>query len=166
MKLDIFFVNTLLIIMVFVPYVLFILKASHESSKLKSGFEKLVTEYDLKPDWKESWNRNIIGVDYKNLKLLVVQGKETIVHKLVDLAGITKSVILSDHKLIKLRGKKEEQLQSLRLQLTYLDANVAEIELFNTSSSYFQDLELLHAQKLNDLINKLVVKKPTLTTAA
>lgn len=166
MKLDIFFVNAAILLLVFIPYFLFILLADNERKHLKQNFQRLVKQYKLAPDILYSWNKNMIGIDRKSLKLLVVQKRDFVAHQIIDIRSIRRSSVQSEFKNIKVKGYKEEILQRVGLELETLNGEWIVIDLFDSNKDYMQDKELQHANKLSETINSLLKDKPILSSAA
>ena len=166
MKLDIFFVNAGILLLVFIPYFLFILLADNERKHLKQNFQRLVKQYKLAPDILYSWNKNMIVIDRKSLKLLVVQKRDFVAHQLIDIRSIRRSSVLSEFKNIKVKGYKEDILQRVELQLEALNGKWIVVDLFDSNTDYMQDREILHASKLSETINNLLKDKPVLSSAA
>ncbi|MDX1544243.1 MAG: hypothetical protein R3214_09880 [Christiangramia sp.] len=166
MKLDIFFVNAGILLLVFIPYFLFILLADKERKQLKQNFQRLVTQHKLSPDILYSWNKNRIGIDRKSFKLLVVKKCNLVTHIILDMRLIRRCNIHSEFKNIKVRGYKEDILQRVELQIETVGGEWIKIDLFDSNRDYRQDKEVLHATKLSETINSLLSYKPVLSSAA
>ncbi len=166
MKIDTNVVNAVILLLVLVPYALFIFKAKHETSSLKKKFDHLAQLNNLNLEWLDSWNRNLVGIDIKKNKLLLVQQIDAVVVHVVDLRTIGNSSILSEYKYINKRSRKDEILQIIILRLEGVDGEITDIILYDHNRSYCQENELLHAQKLNEVIQNLLSFKPTISSAA
>lgn len=166
MKLDVLLVNLIMVSLVVVPYCLFLLYAKNHSNTIKSFFQRIVKNNELEIDWKDSWNKNMIGVDSKKMRLLIVQDQDEISYHLIDLRDLKRSEIRLGFKAVKVHGLKEDMLQTLILELLKFSGEIQEILLFDTDKTYGQDYELLHAERLNKKINSLLEEKPYIHTAA
>ncbi|MFV8225084.1 hypothetical protein [Christiangramia aquimixticola] len=166
MKIDTYFVNAVIVLLVVVPYVLFIIMANQKTSSLKKQFKHLVRVNNLNLDWENRWNKNIVGIDFKTKQMLIVQQNDTEVVHRINLRGIAKSNICCNSKFINNRGQKKEVLKEIILRLESYNDEITDIVLFDDNLSYTYDHELSNANKLNRVIHSLLIFKPIITSAA
>ncbi|WP_156877180.1 hypothetical protein [Salinimicrobium terrae] len=167
MKLDILFVDFVLVAAVFLSYFLFILIGRKESGRLKNKFSEETKKHQLRFEEKDSWNNNIIGLDKEKNKILLVQKKRTeLVSEIIDLKQVCTCEILQEVQTLKIEQRTETILQRLDLQLKLHNGTMQIVNLYNCEETYMQDYELKHAEKWNRTINALISLRPNLNSAA
>lgn len=168
MKIDILLVDMALLALVLVPYVIFILVRSKTAAKCRKEFNRIAAENSLIINEKESWNKNLIGLDRNNEKLLLVQsGSEVPVSELVDLKMLKSCTVISETENQVVSGKPEEILKRVSLQFSFINsADKKLLKLYDHDVNVYQDYELKRAQKWTDLINGVVKARPVIKRAA
>ncbi|MFD2516640.1 hypothetical protein [Salinimicrobium flavum] len=167
MKLDILIVDFALLVLVFIPYVLFIFIGSREVRKLKNKFKEEALHHQLIIDEKDSWNSNIIGVDTKKAIILLVQNRKTEVHaEFIKLKEVKNCEILREVQTLKIDKRTEEILQRIDLRLTCRNDSIRIVNLYNCEENYAQEYELKHAEKWNNKINSMISYRPAVNSAA
>ena len=168
MKIDILFVDMALLALVIVPYVIFIFVRSKTATKCRKEFNRIAAENSLIINEKESWNKNLIGLDRSKEKLLLVQYKsEEPVSELMDLKMLKSCTVLSDTENQVVNGKPEEILKRVSLQLCFLNsAEKKLLRLYDHDVDVNQDYELKRAQKWNALVNEVLKARPVIKRAA
>lgn len=167
MKLDILIVDFALLVLVFIPYVLFIFIGSREVRKLKNKFNEEALHHQLIIDEKDSWNSNIIGVDTKKATILLVQNRKTEVHaEFIKLKEVKNCEILREVQTLKIDKRTEEILQRIDLRLTCHNDSIRIVNLYNCEEKYAQEYELKHAEKWNNKINSMISYRPAVNSAA
>lgn len=167
MKLDILIVDFALVAAVFVPYFLFILIGQREERKLKNKFSEEAKKHQLFFDEKESWNNNIVGLDRRNAMILFVQKRKTgVIAEIISIREVRACEISKEVQTVKIEQRAEDILQRLDLKLALQDGNEKYVNLYNCKEIFTQDYEMRHAEKWNQLINSLIVFRPTINSAA
>lgn len=167
MKLDIIIVDLILIAAVALPYILFILLGKKEEGGLKSKFFEEVKKNELHLQEKDKWNTNIVGLDKEKAKIIIVQKRKAgFVTELIDLRQVQACSILQETQTLKLNKRTANILQKIDLQFILFDGSIQIINLFNCEETFSQEYELVHAEKWNQIINKSLVNRPIVNSAA
>lgn len=160
MKIDIFIVDLVVIAMVIIPIFIFLMLGRKETRELKKKFREEAKKFELNPDERDQWNKNILGLDRKKQKMLLVQKKgKTFSVEFIDLNQVKECKILQETKQVKVNGRMEEQLQRIELELKGNFGNDRLIPLYDLDESVYQDYELMHAKKWNSYINECLIKE-------
>lgn len=167
MKIDILIVDLVLVILVLLPFMIFILLGKRESKRLKSSFQNAVAKYALRVTHRLDWNTNMFGLDKEQQKLLFIRERnDQFLTNLIDLHEVRSSRIVTVYQENK-PGKGSGNLQRVDLELIYSSEEHEFFNLFDSEEAIYQDHELAHAEKLNALINEVTgLRPPTLHRAA
>lgn len=156
MKIDIITISIIMIGCVILPFFLFPLLGYLGNTRLIKRFDQEAKRLKLNMDQKESWNQNVIGIDFNQKKLLFVQKRENnFIVEEIDLQRIEKSFMVHSKSSVNVNGKIRDVLQRIDLELSLNSVNDKKIlTLFDSSFNSSQDLEIVHAEKWNKLIQK------------
>lgn len=168
MNLEMIAVNIAVVSLVFIPYVVFIIIGQKEARKISSRFKEEARRHSLNISEKENWNKNILGLDPSNQKLLFVQKHdEEFLVKLIDLSLVKASRLAVDSREMVINEKKENVLQKINLELLSINMQSnQEICLYDSELNFSQDFELRRAEKWNKLINSCLSSKPVFQKVA
>jgi hypothetical protein len=98
---------------------------------------------------------NFIGIDSAQKKLLWIQKLENeFMTDLIDLSRVrsTKLVVAESQK--KIHGKPENILERIDLEFLFFNDEQKIVNFFDSELNFNQDLEVMHAEKWNGLIQK------------
>lgn len=167
MKLDILIVDLAMVAAVFLPYLLFIFIGRKEIRKLKSKFSEEAKKYQLRIEERKNWNNNIIGLDNEKSKILLVQKRRIgFASDLIDLKEVRSCALLKEVHTVKIEQRTEEILQRLDLQLKLFNGNFQTVNLYNCEESCTQDYELRNAERWINIINRHIVFRSRIGSAA
>lgn len=167
MKIDIIVVHITLLAAVAIPYLLFILAAARQRKKLEIKFLSEVKQMGLTLDKNDSWNTNIIGIDQtQQIVLLIQQNSLQTNVEVLDLKTVKSSYLLHHYRNIKINRKNEEILQRVELELSLYDGQKRSILLFDDDIHNYQDYEMNHAIKWNQIIQDSIRLRPLIQSAA
>ena len=167
MKIDILYVHIAVVAAVFIPYILFIILAARERKNLRTKFFREAKKLQLKFDHIDTWNRNIIGLDKHQQKLLLLQQKkDSVLVQAIDLKNVKNVLILEKIGSVKINSKKEDILQRLDLELCFYNAEPKLLNLFDSDEAYYQDYEMKNARKWCKILNDSLRLRPLIHSAA
>lgn len=168
MKIDFIIISAILVIISFVPFILFPVIGSMEMKKLKHKFKAEVLNLGLNISYKLQWNTNLAGIDILKRKLLFVQTTEKGFYiKHVDLNNISEVKMITQTVQIKEQGKLVHILSKVDLEFFENHSKTLQtITVFDHNLSYSQDFEIKNAQKLVDELQKYLNVQPLLKRTA
>ncbi len=155
MDIETFFANLAVLSFVIVPYFAFIYIGHKQYNEVGKRFQQETKKHGLHIDEYERWNRNALGIDYKQQKLLlVVKRDEIMLAEVISLANIKECVVVPCTHPVKTGTKKTEELDKIFLELTPFEGtDRILVSLFDSEYTFEQDYEMKHAEKWNKLIN-------------
>lgn len=167
MKIDLIIISVVLVLLVFLPFYLFPLLQNSGNKKIQKMFRKESENYGITPDLKERWNANLIGIDTVQRKLLFIQNSdEKFLTEFVDLREVNQTKVVVTTLPMKKDGKTENVLQRVDLEFSLLHKDEKKlVNLYDYDLCYTQDLEIKHAEKWNDHIQKYISSIPLKQTA-
>ncbi|WP_156879191.1 hypothetical protein [Salinimicrobium xinjiangense] len=167
MKLDILIIDIALVALIVIPYILFILIGRREHNNLKNKFLNEAKYHQLRCEEVDTWNKNMMGLDKVRQKILLVQRRQTeFVTVLIELTEVKSCQILREVQTLKIDKRTEDILQRIHLQLILFNGSEKSVSLYNCDDTYYQEYELLHAERWNSSINALISFRPTINSAA
>lgn len=168
MKIDLIVISAILVLLVIIPFVLIPYLQNGGNKKLHKKFGEQAAWFKINPDVTQQWNLNLAGIDSVQKKFLLVQLLDTgFVVEFVDLQKIKNSQVILTYLPTMVNGKKEEVLQRIDLGFTHLYQEEKQlVNLYDNDLNYVQDLEVKHANQLQETIQKLIVSQPVLKKTA
>lgn len=159
MKIDFIVISLTLVMLVFLPFVLLPLIQNSDKKKIKKRFEEEASRHGLNLDLKESWSMNFIGIDSAQNKLLWIQKLETeFVCQLIDLSKVKSTKLFVSEIDKKINGKSEKVLEKIDLQFQFYNEEMKTVNFFDYDLFFNQDLEVVHAEKWNGLVQKQLIQ--------
>lgn len=155
MKLDFMLVTTILVVLIFLPFVLLPLLRNNDRKKLIKKFLEEERNYNLNTQLKENWSQNYIGLDPTEKKLLFVQKNETgFVTEVIDLKLVAACTPIIEELDAQKDGKTQKTLRRVILEFSFKNSGIKKsINLFDYDIHFNQDLEAGHANKWANQIN-------------
>ncbi len=153
-------VNIAVLSLVIVPCYIIVYIGHKQYNKIGKRFQEEVKIHSLQIDEYERWNRNALGIDFKQQKLLFVTiQNEALTVKMYPLENIKESKIIPYFHTVKTGGKVSQKMDKLFLELTpYDEIDKVLISLYDSNHTYEEEYEMKHAEKWNKLINNAVIK--------
>lgn len=168
MKIDFIIIWGILVIISFLPFILFPLLGSKEEKKLRRKFKEEALGLVLNISYELRWNANIAGVDMLKRQFLLVQKPDTdFIIQHVDLNKVSQIKLVSHKAEFSSQGKLVQTLS--RVDLEFVEnstAGAVTVNLFDSESNYTQDLEIKNAEKLVVELQKYLKAKPVLKRTA
>lgn len=153
MKIDMLFMDLLMVGLVFIPYAVLILVGNRDQKQLKKKFLLEASQLGFKADELDRWNQNIVGWDKSKQMLLIVQKTaEAYVVKTIDLKNIKESRLLIENVNQKIGGKTGSLLHQVSLELKMRSGETDSIKFFNADTCFIQDYEVKNAEKWNAVV--------------
>lgn len=168
MKIDFIIISGIMVIISFLPFILFPILRSKEERKLKNKFKNTASALGFNLSYEISWNNNLAGIDILKRQFLLVQNinNEFSIQQ-VNLNKIQYIKLLIVNREVVQDKKRFESLS--RVDLEFYENHLGEpvvLNLFNYELNYTQDLEIKNAQKLVSELQKYVVTQPILKHTA
>lgn len=168
MKKDFIIIAGILVIITFLPFILFPLLGNREKNNLRTRFKEEARALALNISYELLWNNNIAGVDRMKKHFLFVQkpDRDFSVHH-INLQTITQ-ITMVPHYLETRREKIPVQILS-RIDLEFYDhfsPVPVIVNLFDDHLNYLQDFELKNAQNLVAELQKNLTLQPVLKRTA
>jgi hypothetical protein len=168
MKIDFIIISGILVIMTFLPFILFPILSSKEEKNLRKKFKEEALRLVLNISFQFNWNTNIAGIDILKREFLFVQKPDLdFVIQHVDLNKVSQIKLVSHNTEFRLQDKLIQTLS--RVDLEFSKNNTSEsvtINLFDSDSNYTQDLEIKNAEKLVAELQKYLNAQPVLKRTA
>lgn len=120
MKTSVILIDLILILVIFIPYILFIRAGKMASGRFAKAIRKILQAGDLTPGIEEHWNSRYIGIDTAKHSLIFIQlsnGQEVV--KRIDLSGVQSCSLIRSSRPLRTRKGREEVLTGLVIELTY-----------------------------------------------
>lgn len=168
MKIDFIIISGILVILTFLPFILFPILSSKEEKNLRKKFKEEALRLVLNISFQFNWNTNIAGIDILKREFLFVQKPDMdFVIQHVNLNKVSQIKLVSHNADFRL---KEKLIQTLsRVDLEFSENNTSgsvTINLFDSDSNYTQDLEIKNAEKLVTELQKYLNARPVLKRTA
>lgn len=168
MKIDFIITSSILVLISFLPFILFPILANKEKKSFKNRFKEEALKLGLNISYELHWNTNIAGIDILKRQFLLVQKPDmdfAIIN--VDLNKVNDIKILTQTVRVKQQRLLVDILSRIELEF-YTDNNLAPIivTLFDHDLNYNQDFELKNAQKLVAELKKYLSAQPVLKRTA
>ncbi|SFG22159.1 MULTISPECIES: hypothetical protein [Salegentibacter] len=168
MKIDFIIISSILVIICFLPFIIFPLIANKEKKNIINRFKEEAQKLGLNISYELLWNNNLAGVDVEKRQFLFVQKTEMNFEiRLINLIKMGDIKIRPQTHTYKIQGKPEEILTRIDLEIyeqNSLDFQV--ITLFDHDLNYNQEFELNNAQKLALELRKYLSTQPYLRRTA
>lgn len=153
MKIDMLFMDLLMVGLVFIPYAVLILVGNRDQKQLKKKFLREASQLGFKADELDRWNQNIVGWDKSKQMLLIVQKTaEAYAVKTVDLKNVKESRLLLENVNQKIGGKTESLLHQVCLELKLKSGGTDSIRFYDADTCFAQDYEVKNAEKWNAVV--------------
>lgn len=155
------------ILIVVIPFVLFILADKGGASKRKKAFQKIAEAQHVKLSVVEYWNNTCLGYDDQENTLLYINANapETEVQK-IELDDVRKCAINKTSRDYKNGDKHYSEMSHLDLEFTFV-SNTAPIaiSLFRTEDNFSQNQEIARAEKWLAFVDKHKFNKHSTSAA-
>ncbi len=168
MKIDFIILSSILVIICFLPFILFPLIANKEDNCIKNRFKEEARKLGLNISYELQWNTNRAGIDILKRQFLFVQKPDMDFEiRQVDLNKVGDIKILTQTLKVKQQGKLVEILSRIELEF-YTDNYLAPIAVtvFDHDLNYNQDFEIRNTQKLVAELQKYLSVQPVLKRTA
>lgn len=153
--------------LVFLPFVLLPLIQNSDKKKLQKKSAEESSKYGLNLDLKENWSMNFIGIDSTQKKLLWIQKLENdFITVCIDLSRVRSTKLIISEIDKKINGKPEKVLERIDLEFLFFDEEKKMLNFFDYNVFYNQDMEVAHAKKWNELIQKQLIQPKYLKKSA
>ncbi len=160
-------VMLVVLLIVIIPFSLFIWADKSGKAKKKKKFQDVAREQNMKFSEVEYWNNSCVGYDDQENTLIYINttNLETKFQK-VELDKVRKCVINKITKEYKDGDKHFSEMSRLDLEFTFVtnDAPVA-ISLFSTDEGFSQNQEIVRAEKWLAFIDKHKYNKNNVVAA-
>ena len=156
MLLSLNIVMLVVILIVVIPFALFIWADKSGKAKKKKKFQDVAREQNMKLSVVEHWNNSCIGYDDQENTLIYINSKdsETKFQK-VELDNVRKCAINKISKEYKNEGKHYSEMSRLDLEFTFVsNAAPVNMTLFSTDEGFSQNQEVARAEKWLAFIDK------------
>lgn len=168
MKIDFIIIAGILLIITFLPFILFPLLGSKDENNLRRKFKEEALRLMLNISNELNWNANIAGVDIIKRQFLLVQKPDSdIIIQHVDLNKVSQIKLVSQYAELR---QQEKLVQSLsRVDLEFSENSIAgavTVNLFDSEINYTQDFEIKNAEKLVAELQKYLKAQPVLKRTA
>ncbi len=168
MKIDFIIISGILVIISFLPFILFPLLIIKGEKKFKRKFKEEASRLGLNISYELKWNNNRVGIDVLKRQFLLVQNFSTdFIIRQVDLNKVCQIKLVTNNTEFKLQDKLMQTLS--RVDLEFFENNAAgfiTVNLFDYELNYTQDLEIKNAQKLVAELQKYLSSQPVLKRTA
>ncbi|MGC1632272.1 MAG: hypothetical protein WA749_09205 [Gelidibacter sp.] len=160
-------VMLVVILIVVIPFSLFIWADKSGKAKKKKKFQDVAREQNLKFSEAEYWNNSCIGYDDQENTLIYINTTDTETKfQKVDLDDVRKCAINRITKEFKNGDKHFSEMSRLDLEFTFIsNAEPVKISLYSTDEGFSQNQEMPRAEKWLALIDKHKYNKNNITAA-
>lgn len=167
MYLSLNIVMLVVILIVVIPFALFILADKTGGSKKKKAFQKIAKEQNVKLSVVEYWNNSCIGYDDQENTLLYINSSNPDVKvQKVELDDVRKCAIHKTSKDYKNGDKHYSEMSRLDLEFTFVsNASPMVITLFYAEENFSQNQEVARAEKWLAFIDKHKYNKNNVVAA-
>jgi hypothetical protein len=168
MKIDFIIISGILVIISFLPFILFPILRSKEEKKIKNKFIEETSSRGLNISYKLAWSNNLAGIDIlKRVFVLTQWLNEKFIVQYVDLNKIHTIKIIVENRQVERDKKSTEELS--HIFLVFFQSNSDEpvmVALFDYDLNFTQDYEFKNAQKLLTELQKYAGALPVLKRTA
>jgi hypothetical protein len=168
MKIDFIIISCILVIICFLPFILFPYFGRKEEQSIKRKFREEALKLGLNIGFELHWNTNRTGIDVQKKQLLLVQKPDMDFEiKKVDLNKVSNIKMKTHFINVKQQGKQVEILSRIELEFhinNYLAPVV--VTVFDHDRNYNQDFEIGNTQKLVAELQKYLSAQPVLKHTA
>lgn len=168
MKIDFIFISIILVIISFLPFILFPLLKLKKEKTLKNKFKEEAISLGLNMSFELAWNTNLAGIDILKREFLFVQHlNDQFLIQRVNLKKVHNIKLVVENKQVENQEKKNETLS--RVTLEFYENNLAEplsVTLFDSDQNFTQDFELKNSKALMVELEKYVSALPVLKRTA
>lgn len=168
MKIDFFIISGVLVIICFLPFILFPIITRKEEKKLFNKFKEEASRLGLIMSFELFWNSNMAGIDILKKQFLLVQrpDKDFIIQH-INLNKVNQIKMVPENVEVRQQKKKVEVLSRIDLEFYEIySAAPVTVNLFDHDLCYSQDLEIKNAQKLVSELQKYLNLQPVLKRTA
>lgn len=168
MKIDFIIISGILVIICFLPFILFPLLRSREEKSLQKKFKEEASALSLNMSFFLRWNSNLAGIDILKKHFLFIQKTENdfAIHH-IDLNKVSQIKMTPYFVEIRAHKKIEEILSRIDLEFfESYSATPVMVTIFDKDLNYSQDLEIKNAQKLVTELQKYLKVQPVLKRSA
>lgn len=165
MKISMSLIIILTTIFCVLPYIWFVFIAKTKSNKIKNLINNALQREDVQFNTTEKWNNNFIGIEEaKNLLLFLKMNSQEIPFVRIGLDELKSCQIkIKSREYIK-EKKRETELQSLDLELTYYtEKEPVILNFYDMNDEFTEDFEMKRIEKWQGLIqhqiNSYAIKK-------
>lgn len=167
MSLSINIVMLVVILIVVVPFSLFIWADKSGKAKKKKKFKKIAADQNLKLAVVEYWNDSCIGFDDQEHTLIYINTNNSeIKFQKVKIDNVRKCIINKLTKAYKDGDKHYSELSCLNLEFTFVsNAAPVNITLYTTDEGFSQNQEVARAEKWLTFIDQHKSNKNNMAAA-
>lgn len=157
-----------MVIISFLPFILFPLLKLKKEKTLKNKFKEEAISLGLNMSFELAWNTNLAGIDILKREFLFVQHlNDQFLIQRVNLKKVHNIKLVVENKQVENQEKKNETLS--RVTLEFYENNLAEplsVTLFDSDQNFTQDFELKNSKALMVELEKYVSALPVLKRTA
>ncbi|MCF7559696.1 hypothetical protein L3X39_03530 [Sabulilitoribacter multivorans] len=166
MKISLIIVSSILTLSVFVPFFLFIINGTHNTSNTKKHINYLLKDNGVVYSAKEIWRKNFLGISNDKKILTYLNSNQT--------KSIIKNINLEDIKqcnILKSYHKDRDKivrLKSSSLELVFKSSAKQNITIpfFNIDDDLSEDYEIERIEKWHKLIFDIITKQSNIKLAS
>ena len=166
MKISLIIISTLLVLSVFLPFLLFVLNGTKNTSNTKKQINSLIKDNGIIYSLKDIWRKNFMGLsaDNKTLTFIHFNLNEPSITT-INLTDVNQCLIIKNH------GKDRDKVIRLKnLSLEFIFKSSAKsnliINFFNIDDDLTEDLELQRIEKWQKTILNALTVKPFVKLAS
>ena len=167
MYLSLNIVMLVVILIVVIPFTLFILADKSGKAKKRKQFQEVASAHNLKFSAVEYWNNSCVGYDDQENTLFYINTKDSVTRfQKVELDDVRKCTIHKTNKDYKNGDKHYSEMSRLDLEFTFVsNATPTVITLFSTEENFSQNQEIARAEKWLAFIDKHKYNKNNVVAA-
>lgn len=136
------------------PYLWFIFIGKNNSKKKEKLFKDVIKKENISFDTQEQWNNNFIGLnESQNIMMFINLSNQEASFFKIDLSQLQSCKINRKARDFKKEKKMESELQSVDLELTFLNKNeTITLHFYDNNEEFSEDMEMKRAEKWQSLI--------------
>ena len=167
MKIDFIIISSILVIICFLPFILFPLIGKKEEKSIKNRFKEEALRLGLNLSYELHWNTNRAGIDILKRQFLFVQKIDMDFEiKQVDLNKVSEIKMQTQTVKVKQHGQRVEILSRIELEFYGDNYLPVIVKVFDHDLNYNQDFEIRNTQKLVAELQKYLIAQPVLKRTA
>jgi hypothetical protein len=166
MKISLIIISTLLVLSVFLPFLLFVLNGTKNTSNTKKKINSLIKDNGIIYGLKDIWRKKFIGIstDNKIVTFIHFNLNDPIITT-INLTDVNQCLIIKNH------GKDRDKVIRLKnLSLEFIFKSLAKsnliVNFFNIDDDLSEDFELQRIEKWQKTISNALTKKSVVKLAS